>query len=74
VNQAVKQLFNLTPESFMQEFPKYIDQKFPDTIKHLATTQQAQMTFHLKNQAIPCQLGAIPTGLFKNHILGIIPL
>ena len=70
VSQSVKSLLNIAPESFIQDFPRWVDSKFTEAVKSLATTQQTQVNL----KQYPCQLGIIPTGLFKNHILGIVPL
>ena len=70
----MKNLLNITPETFIQEFPRLVDTQFTHALKELATLQQTQITLNPKTHPLPCQLGLIPTGLFKNHILGIVSL
>lgn len=72
VHPSIKTVLNLSPETFVQEFPKLIDIRFAEVVKKLPTTLQAQIALKMKTQLFNCHLGIIPTGLFKNHVVGTI--
>lgn len=75
VNQAVKNLLNITPETFTQDFNRMIEsrQPFEEAIKKLPQAGATQLTLQFKSQpALPCYLDLIPTGLFKNHVVGVV--
>lgn len=80
VNDETKQLLGWSPDRFIQEFPSILHTSYPDwkrSISSLANKAEVQETLLLKARSgqevsCSCHLGIIPTGMFKNHMIGIL--
>lgn len=76
VNQSAKPLLNLSPENFIQDFSKLTEQskqQFDEALSKLPSIQQTRITLEMKGAVpLPCQLGLVSSGLFKNHVIGVI--
>lgn len=82
VNNQVKDLVGWTPEKFVQDFSNLIVEGkdgWQTAVRRLAPTSPNEVTIGVKtrtgeNRRLHCHLGIIPTGIFKTHIVGVIPL
>lgn len=76
-NNQTKTLLGWSPDKFIQDFPMLIQTSFSDwkkTLSSLTTQTEAHTSLVLKSRTgaehpFNCLLGAIPTGIFKNHII-----
>lgn len=79
-NPAVKTLFGWSPEKFSQDFPQLIQDGFDDwkrAVSSLAMTREAQIPLVIKTRSgedkfIQCQIGIVSSGVFRNHVIGIL--
>lgn len=82
VNNQVKDLVGWTPEKFVQDFSNLmIEGKdgWQTAVRRLAPTTPNEVIIGVKTRTgesrrLHCHLGIIPTGIFKTHIVGVIPL
>ncbi len=80
VNNQAKHLLGWTPEKFIQNFSEIIEESLQDwnrSISKLSSQSETTSQLTMKNksgQSIPvnCHMGMISSGLFKNHIIGVI--
>lgn len=80
VNNHSKNLLGWSPEKFIQDFPDLIQTSLGDwkkALSSLSTTPETQIRLLIKTrsgqeQPIQCHLGVIPTGIFKNHVIGVL--
>lgn len=82
VNNQVKELLGWTPEKFVQDFSHLIvegKEEWNLATRKLSPASPNEVTIALKSRTgdsrrLRCHLGIIPTGIFKTHIVGVIPL
>lgn len=80
VNNESKTLLGWSPEKFVADFSSIVHEGINDWKKALsmlanASDSQARLLAKTKQGqeiVLNCQLGAIPTGLFRNHVIGIL--
>lgn len=80
VNQAAKGMLGWSPEKFGQDFTQLLQDGYEDwkkAVSSLAMTREAQVPLVIKTRSgqdrfIQCQMGIIPSGVFKNHVVGIL--
>lgn len=80
VNNESKPLLGWSPEKFVADFSSIVHEGINDWKKALsmlanASDSQARLLAKTKQGqeiVLNCQLGAIPTGLFRNHVIGIL--
>lgn len=80
VNDQIKTLLGWTPEAFVPEFAEIIQpglDEWKKGLNHLMTNSEARLRVLMRSktgQTIPlnCHLGAIPSGLFRYHLVGIL--
>lgn len=80
INNHVKTLFGYSPEKFMQDFESIVQEgmgEWKKIISQLALISETKTSLIIKNKnnedvVIQCLLGMIPTGIFKNHVLGVL--
>lgn len=81
-NNETKGLFGWSPDKFIHDFHQLIQGDLEDwssAISKLAATRTANIPITIKSrsgndQCVQCTLGIIPTGVFKNHIIGVAQL
>lgn len=79
-NNQIKDLLGWSPEKFVQDFDNIIQggmYEWKSSISHMNTMSQTQSRLVMKaktgqDKLIHCQLGLIPTGVFRNNIVGIL--
>ena len=80
VNNQAKNLLGWSPEKIVQDFPHIVQQGMLDwkqALSQLATKNETQLQLKLKTKSgqevpVQCLLGIIPTGLFRNHVIGVL--
>lgn len=80
VNNEVKDLLGWTPEKFIQSFSEIVIDglnSFQNNIINLQLTHEAQNSLVLKTKdgeahTFQCNLGIIPSGVFKQQIIGVL--
>jgi PAS domain-containing protein len=76
VNNQVRGMLGLSPDKFLQNFPQFLAQEsvqeWKGAINKASIGHKAETTLRLKDHTVRCLLGAIPTGIFKTHIVGIL--
>jgi len=80
INNHVKTLLGYSPEKFVQDFENIVQEGMGDwkkRVMHLTTLSEAKTSLIIKNRnnedmVLQCLIGMIPTGVFKNHILGVL--
>lgn len=80
VNNQAKHMLGWIPEKFIQNFPEIIGESLQDWnrgISRLSSQPETTMQLTLKNKvsqpvAVSCHLGMISSGLFRNHIIGVM--
>lgn len=80
VNNLTKNLLGWSKEKFIQNFPEIIqegNQEWKKGISQLSSSSEAKVRLLLKtksgqNLLVHCHLGTIPTGIFRNHVIGIL--
>lgn len=80
VNNESKTLLGWSPEKFVADFPSIIHQGINDWKKALsslvsASDSQARLLSKTKQGqeiVLNCHLGLIPTGLFRNYVIGVL--
>ncbi len=80
VNEAVRALVGIAPEKFMQSFHELVQEKstaWPEAVRQLAFKNESKVSLSFKNRqgqelTVDGLLGAVPTGMFKNHLIGIL--
>lgn len=80
VNNQAKHLLGWTPEKFIQNFSEIIEesvQEWNRSVHRLSSQPETSSQMLMKNkagQSIPvnCHMGMISSGLFKNHIIGVL--
>lgn len=80
VNHHVKNVLGWSPEKFIQDFREIIhktDDEWKATISLLTSQPETKLKLCLKTKEGPdanlnCHLGAITTGKFRHHVIGIL--
>lgn len=76
VNNQVRGMVGLSPDKFLQNFPTMLPPEgateWKGAIQKASIGHKAETTLRMKDNNIRCLLGAIPTGIFKTHIVGIL--
>jgi len=80
INNQVKELLGWNPEKFVQDFDNIVQEgiyEWKNSISQLNTLNQAQTRLVLKAKTgrdllVHCQLGLIPTGVFRSNVIGIL--
>ncbi len=81
-NQQTKTLLGWGADKFVQDFPSLIQsssQEWRKALNSLGNHPETQVKLLVKTKAgqdqpLNCQLGLIPTGIFKNHVVGVLSL
>lgn len=79
VNNLSKTMLGWSPERFIQDFPEIIQPsqaEWKKAINTLATQPEVHLQLTLKtktgqDQKVLCHLGAVPSGVFKNHAIAV---
>jgi predicted nucleic acid-binding Zn-ribbon protein len=79
-NNQTKNLLDWSPEKFVQDFKELIVEgadEWSSAINQLSSKSEVQIHLTMKSRSgqdlpIQCHLGAIPTGMFKNHLIGVL--
>lgn len=80
VNNQIKDLLGWSPEKFQQEFSSIIEEgliEWRDSLSQLNAHNQTKTRLVMKQKVgqellIECQLGLIPTGVFRHNVVGIL--
>lgn len=80
VNNPVKTVLGWTPEKFLQNFPEIIQdglEEWRKIISQLMINPEVHTSIIAKNRSgqsisLKCDLGAIHTGLFRQHAIGVL--
>lgn len=80
VNNQCRNLLGWSSEKFVSDFPEFIKEGLVDWKKalvNLGTMPESQArllakTKHGHEVILNCHLGVIPTGLFRNYVIGIL--
>lgn len=80
VNNQIKDLLGWSPERFVQDFESIVQEGFHDwrsSLSHITSVKETQTRLVMKTRAgqdvlVQCELGIIPTGIFRNNIIGIL--
>lgn len=80
VNNQAKHLLGWSPEKFVQNFSEIIAESLQEWnrgISRLANQPETTAQITMKNKAgqdvpVNCHLGMITSGLFRNHIIGVV--
>jgi|694.fasta_scaffold13162_14 hypothetical protein len=80
VNEPIKDLLGIPPEKFIQSFQENLQsdfQEWHEAIRQLSFKSEAKVSLQLRSrtgQEIPieCLLGMVPTGIFRNYIVGLL--
>lgn len=80
VNNETKKVLGWNPEKFLVDFQSIVQEGMQDWRKALsllagASESQARLLTKTKQGqeiVLNCHLGVIPTGLFRNHVIGIL--
>lgn len=78
VNNLVKSMLGIPPDKFLQNFPHLLltanRQKWNFLVKEALNNYKVEDTLRVREHTIQCIMGAIPTGIFKDHIIAIFYL
>lgn len=80
VNDQIKELLGINPEKFIHQFQENIQlgyAEWQEAIRQLSFKNEAKTTLQLKTRTsqeinVECMLGIVPTGIFRNHIIGLL--
>jgi DNA-binding protein H-NS len=80
VNHFAKSLLGWSPEKFIADFTSIMQESLSDwkkALSLLATNSESQARLIAKTKQgqeiiLSCQLGVIPTGIFRHYVLGIL--
>jgi len=80
INDAVKDLLGWNPEKFVNDFDGIVQDgifEWQNSVSRLNTLNFGQTRFVMKAKSgkdhlIHCQLGLIPTGVFRSNIVGVL--
>ncbi|MEC7840261.1 MAG: hypothetical protein VX777_09515 [Chlamydiota bacterium] len=80
INNQIKELLGWNPEKFVQDFDNIVQEgifEWKNSISQLNTLNQAQTRLVLKSKTgrdllVHCQLGLIPTGVFRSNVIGVL--
>ena len=80
VNNQTNNLLGLSPDRFMQDFSEILREKeteWKQGVYQLSTSSQSKIRLLMKTKngqdlLVNCNLGLIPTGIFLNHIIGVM--
>jgi len=80
VNNEAKALLGWSPEKFVADFSSIVHEGFNDWRRALsmlanASDSQARILAKAKQgqeMILNCHLGVIPTGLFRNYVIGVL--
>lgn len=79
-NQQIKEVFGLSAEKFVQEFPQMLHENaeaWRRGLQQLGNYPEASLKLSLKTKSgadkpTQCIMGVIPSGIFKNHIIAVL--
>lgn len=80
INNQVRDLLGWPPDKFVQDFNEIVQEgmaEWNSSLSQLSTFNQSQTRFVMraktgKDLLIHCQLGLIPTGVFRNNVIGVL--
>lgn len=80
VNNVCKDILGWSPEKFVADFPSIIQEGMQDwkkALHTLSTLSESHVRLLMKTKngqeiLVNCQLGVIPTGLFRLNVIGVI--
>lgn len=80
VNNQIKELLGWSPEKFQQDFSNIVKEgmgEWKESLSHLNAHSHTQARLLMKKKTgqdllIQCHLGLIPTGVFRNNIIGVL--
>lgn len=80
VTDLIDNLLGMTGEKFIKSFPEIIHeckQEWNNAINQLSFKNESKVSLSMKSKTgedllVTCLLGVIPTGLFRNHVLGVL--
>lgn len=80
INNQVRDLLGWAPDKFVQDFDHIVQEgmfEWNNSVSQLSTFNQLQTRFVMKTKSgkdllIHCQLGLIPTGVFKSNVIGVL--
>ena len=80
VNDHITPLLGLAPDKFLQQFQEQLQtgiEGWKTAIDHLAFKNESRLSLSLKAKTgqevrVDCSLGIIPTGLFRNYVIGLL--
>jgi len=79
-NQQIKHLLGWSPEKFMQDFDRIVQEGMIDwksSVSQLNTMKEAETRLVMKAKSgedilIHCRLGMIPTGVFRSNVIAVL--
>jgi chromosome segregation ATPase len=79
-NDKVRDLLGILPEKFMQSFHEVIEnnvEEWRNAVRQLSFKNESKLNLTMTNKTgqevhAECLLGMIPTGIFRNHAIGLI--
>jgi len=79
-NNQTKNLLGWSPEKFVQDFSQLVVEgieEWSQALNQLPSKNEVQFQLVMKSKsgqdvAVNCHIGSIPTGMFKNHIIGVL--
>lgn len=80
INNQSKSLLGWNPEKFVQHFNEIVHEGLNDwknAINQLAASPESHASLVMKTKSgqdllVHCQLATVPSGLFRNHVLGVL--
>lgn len=80
INNQVRELLGWSPEKFLQDFDYIVQEgmfEWKNSLSHLNSFNQSQTRFVMRTNSgkdllLHCQLGLIPTGIFRNNVIGVL--
>lgn len=77
VNDHVKELLGMSAEKFLQTFQDSVHEEWQEAIRQLAFKNEAKVYLTFENSSgkdvsVDALVSPVPTGLFKNHLIGIL--
>jgi hypothetical protein len=79
-NNVVKNVLGWSPEKFTQDFQEIVQdglQEWKNAVSQLLIKGETNTRLVIKTKSgqdmmFQCQLGIIPTGIFRNHVIGVL--
>jgi uncharacterized protein YoxC len=80
INNQVRDFLGWTPDKFVQDFDHIVQEgmfEWNNSILQLSSFNQSQTRFVMraksgKDVLVHCQLGLIPTGVFRSNVIGVL--